>query len=145
MPVGGTLAAMDYLKRRFPDLKIILLTGIQSSMLFNQLLDSKADGILLKESSSEEILEGTAHVINGQSFFSHDIREMLFKDKPSVSPREFQILDLVAQGHNNNEISERLSLSRKTIENHRFSINRKLDVKNVVELLHVVREAGLIE
>ena len=67
MPTGGTISTINKIKKQFPEIKLIILTGMQSTRLFKQLLSSKADGILLKEVSAEFLLQaikeiGRAHV-----------------------------------------------------------------------------------
>ncbi len=145
MPGGGTISTLEYIKKRYPKIKVIALTGVHSGSLFQQLLDSHADGVLLKEISAQELLTAVRNVLRGEKVFSSTVREQVFAGKPDLSPREFQVLDLVVEGLNNNEISERLNLSPKTIENHRYNLMNKLGVRNAVELMHYVRKNGLLD
>ena len=145
MPGGGTVAVLEFIKQRYPEIKVIVLTGVNSGALFQQLLDSHADGIFLKEISAEEMLRSIKKVMSGQRVFSATVRDQVFSEKPDLTAREFQIMDLVVEGLNNSEISQRLSLSPKTIENHRYSLMKKLGLKNAVELMHYVRKNGLLD
>jgi DNA-binding NarL/FixJ family response regulator len=145
MPGGGTVAVLEYIKQRYPEIKVIMLTGVDSGALFQQLLDSNADGVLLKEISAEETLASIKQVMSGRRALSPSVSERALPGRPDLTTREFQIMELVVEGLNSTEISARLSLSPKTVENHRYSLMKKLDLKNTVELVHYVRKHGLLE
>ena len=123
----------------------IVLTGVESGALFQQLYESHADGILLKEISAEEALDAIRRVMNGKRVFSSSVREHALPGQPELTPREFQVMELVVEGLNSTEIAERLNLSPKTVENHRFSLMKKRGLRNTVELVHYVRKQGLFE
>jgi DNA-binding NarL/FixJ family response regulator len=144
MPGGGALTTLKYIKKRYPDTQVIALTGVQSTSLFKQLMDSDADGVLLKEISAQELLQAVAKVMSGEKVYSKSVQEEVRGHKSDLSNREFQVLDLVVEGLSNNEISERLSLSAKTVENHRYNLMNKLGVRNAVELMHYARRNGLL-
>jgi DNA-binding NarL/FixJ family response regulator len=145
MPGGGTVAVLEYIKQRYPEIKVIMLTGVDSGALFQQLLDSNADGVLLKEISAEETLASIKQVMSGRRALSSSVSERALPGRPDLTTREFQIMELVVEGLNSTEISARLNLSPKTVENHRYSLMKKLDLKNTVELVHYVRKHGLLE
>ncbi len=145
MPGGGTVAVLEYIKQRYPEIKVIMLTGVDSGALFQQLLDSNADGVLLKEISAEETLASIRKVMSGKRALSPSVSERALPGRPDLTTREFQIMELVVEGLNSAEISARLNLSAKTVENHRYSLMKKLDLKNTVELVHYVRKHGLLE
>ena len=145
MPGGGSITTLEYIKTILPKTKVISLTGVRSGNLFRHLIDSHADGIVLKDASGEELLEAVKNVLAGQQVLSPNIRDKLFKGKPDLTPREFQVLDMVVEGLSTNEIAERIGLSKKTVESHRYSLSHKLGVRNAVELVHYVREHGLLD
>ncbi|MEH6344871.1 MAG: response regulator transcription factor [Bermanella sp.] len=143
MPGGGALTTLTEIKKKFPKTKVIALTGVDSSSLFKQLINSSADGVLHKEISADELLQAVSDVLKGKKAYSARVKEQAIDQKPILSNREYQVLDLVVEGLNNNEIGERLNLSAKTIENHRYNLMNKLEVRNVVELMHYARKNGL--
>jgi len=143
MPGGGALTTLTEIKKKYPEIKVIALTGIDSSSLFTQLINSSADGVLHKEISAKELLEAVSDVLKGKKAYSARIKEQAVNQKPELSNREYQVLDLVVEGYSNSEIGERLNLSAKTIENHRYNLMNKLEVRNVVELMHYARKNGL--
>ncbi len=145
MPGGGTVAVLEYIKQRYPEIKVIMLTGVDSGALFQQLLESNADGVLLKEVSAEETLASIKQVMSGMRALSPSVSERALPGRSDLTTREFQIMELVVEGLNSAEISARLNLSAKTVENHRYSLMKKLGLKNTVELVHYVRKHGLLE
>ena len=145
MPGGGSITALEYIKDILPETKVIALTGVRSGSLFRHLIDSQADGILLKDATGEELLESVHKVLSGEKVLSPTVRDKILKGKPDLTPREFQVLDMVVEGFSTKEIAERLSLTSKTVETHRYSLSHKLGVKNAVELVHYVRENGLLD
>ena len=145
MPGGGSITTLEYIKDTLPKTKVIALTGVRSGSLFRHLIDSHADGIVLKDASGEELLESIQSVLAGKQMFSATVRDKVFRGKPDLTPREFQVLDMVVEGLSTNEIAERLELTKKTVESHRYSLSHKLGVRNAVELVHYVRENGLLD
>ncbi len=145
MPGGGSVAVLEYIKQRYPEIKVIILTGVDSGTLFQQLLNSAADAVLLKEISAEETLASIRKVMSGKRVLSPTVSERALPGKPDLTAREFQIMELVVEGLNSTEISARLNLSPKTVENHRYSLMKKLGLRNTVELVHYVRKHGLLE
>lgn len=144
MPGGGALSALEYIKKRYTDMKVIMLTGVQSRPLFLQMMAGKADGVLLKEMSAGELVKAVRQVLAGKKVSSPGVVQELGSDASDLTAREFQVLDLVLAGLNSNEIADRLSLSSKTVENHRYSLMQKLGVKNTVELMRYASRHGLL-
>ncbi|MDF2180344.1 response regulator transcription factor [Aliiglaciecola sp. CAU 1673] len=144
MPGGGSLSALEYIKKRYPEIKVIVLTGVQSRTLFMQMIACQADGVLLKEVSAGELVKAVQGVLAGKKVTSAGVANELGSHAPDLTAREFQVLDLVLAGLNSNAIAERLSLSSKTVENHRYSLMQKLGVKNTVELMRYASRHGLL-
>lgn len=144
MPGGGSLSALEYIKKRYSDIKVIMLTGVQSRTLFKQMTTCQADGILLKEMSGDELIKAVSRVLVGKRVTSESVAKELSNTAPELTAREFQVLDLVLTGLNSASIAERLNLSSKTIENHRYSLMQKLGVKNTIELMHYASRHGLL-
>lgn len=143
MPGGGSLSALEYIKKRYPQIKVIMLTGVQSHALFEQMKACQADGVLLKEISAEELLKAVYRVMAGKKIIYAGLNDATVAP-PDLTSREFQVLDLVLAGLNSNAIAEKLNLSSKTVENHRYSMMQKLGVKNTVELMHYANRHGLL-
>jgi DNA-binding NarL/FixJ family response regulator len=142
MPGGESSAVLAYCKQRYPELKIIALTGANSGVIFKQLRDAKADAVLQKEASAEALLSSLQQVLAGRhqnTLLSEEVQEQIAASETDLTPRELQILALIYQGQATNDIAEQLSLSAKTVDKHRENLMRKLDVNNVVQLIHKVQ------
>ena len=145
MPTGGAISTINKIKKQFPDIKLIILTGMQSTRLFKQLIKSKADGILLKEVSAEFLLQAIKDVNKGKRVLSPSVAECLAFEKPELTSREFQVLELILDGLSSEKIASKLNISSKTIENHRYNLMHKLGVGNVMELLKYVHENDFLD
>ncbi|MBL4671565.1 MAG: response regulator transcription factor [Arenicella sp.] len=145
MPGGGALESLQFIKSRFPDIKVILLTGVEVSSLFQQFFELNADGILIKDASTNEMLESIKSVAAGHRIIAPAVQQQLDNSDSQLTTREFQVMVLILQGLNNTAIAKALSLSIRTIGNHRFSLMQKLELKNSVELMHYAIKNGLIE
>jgi DNA-binding NarL/FixJ family response regulator len=144
MPGGGAIPALQAIKQRFPHIKIIFLTGSGSGALLKQLLHTEADGILLKGITSEDLLDAVQRVMSGEKVISPSIEDRAQADELALTPREFHVLDLIVSGLANGQIATRLGVATKTVENHRFNLMHKLQVRNVAELVHLAHTHGLV-
>ncbi len=145
MPETNAITIINKIKSIFPKTKVILLTGVQSNEIYKQILNSKADGILLKEISGDDLLSGIHGVIAGQRILSPAVQNCLKSYDHGLSRKEFEVLELIFEGMNSLEIAERLMRSPKTIENHRYNLMKKLNVRNVAELMRYVHNSGVLD
>lgn len=147
MPMARGIEVYSEARRWSPDTSIMLLTGFTSLSLLSDWLDAGVDGILLKSCSSDEMRSGFISVLEGAGYVANTVREQL---ESAVSPtamtaREREVLSLIATGHNNVAIAERLSISKKTVEKHRASLMRKTGVHTVAELMVYALREGLLD
>jgi DNA-binding NarL/FixJ family response regulator len=147
---GLDLAAK--LQQECPEVKIVILTMHKSEDFVARALFAGVKGYVLKENALEELIQSIRKVHEGGMFLSNTITELVVNsymkesqagihdaDK-SMSTREREILQLLAEGYNNKDVSEKLNLSVKTVETHRANIMRKMGFKNITELvLYAVR------
>lgn len=143
MPGGESSAVLAYCKQRDPGLKVIALTGAQSGMAYRQLIDARADAVLLKDTTAPELLRCIADVMSGKTVVPEAVRRQADAVDHGLTPRERQILQLIYQGLATADVAEQLHLSAKTVDKHRENLMRKLEVSNVVQLIHKARELGL--
>lgn len=147
MPGGESSAVLAYCKQRYPDMRVLALTGANSGIIFKQMRDAKADGVMQKEASPEDLLQCLQQILLGhssQTIVSHTVQEHIDATETDLTPRELQIMALIYQGRATAEIAEQLCLSAKTVDKHRENLMRKLEVNNVVQLIHRVQELKLI-
>lgn len=147
MPGGESSAVLAYCKQRYPDMKVLALTGANSGIVFKQMRDAKADAVMQKEASPDELLVCLQQILlehSPQTIVSAAVQQQIDASETDLTPRELQILALIYQGHPTTEIAEQLSLSAKTVDKHRENLMRKLNVNNVVQLIHRVQELKLL-
>ena len=119
-----------------------------------------ATGFMVKESATERLVQGIERVLNGEYFMdgavSHAVVEKLMKAPAkemkiknaaygTLTPREQEILLLLAEGHSAKEAAEKLFISPKTVENHRYNIMNKLGLHTTFELVRYAARLGLVD
>lgn len=122
--------------------------------------EAGANGYVVKESATDRLLEGIAAVLNGEYFMDTVVSQQVIqklvglKDKPmqfadpsyeTLTPREQQIMVLIAEGGSVKDIAEKLYISPKTVENHRSNIMNKLELQSTLELVRYAAKLGLID
>jgi DNA-binding NarL/FixJ family response regulator len=151
------LETVAQIKRRQPQVKVILLTSLRTEEYVRAALRVGTDGYLLKDASLEELLMSLRSVALGKKYLSPDVSSHLVesflhpeqaRSKSSqlevLTNRERSILQLIAEGRTNRGAAEFLSVSPKTVEKHRASLMQKLGLRNAAELTLVAMELGLI-
>lgn len=140
MPGASGIEALVEIRRWSPRTRVAILTGQAAPGLLATLKAAGPDGLFLKSSAPDDLVEGLQSVLAG---------ETVFATSPTVkgdalSPRELQVLRCIADGRSNPGIADHLSISVKTVESHRASIMRKLGVNSTASLLvHAIRQ-GLL-
>jgi DNA-binding NarL/FixJ family response regulator len=136
--------------------QIIILSMHADTTLVQQLLRRGVKGYLLKDAVTEELLLAIRAVSQGKMFLSPTISEtvmtMLFSPSDEsvrsmadlLTPREREVLQLVAEGHTNNSIADTLSISIKTVEKHRANVMSKMEVNDLASLIREGIKQGLI-
>jgi DNA-binding NarL/FixJ family response regulator len=155
--MNGIQAAENIRDRKLPT-KILLLSMYSDPGLVHQALQSGVKGYVLKSSASDELLRAVRAVANGETFLSNPVSEILIEgvvnpninrdenDPLSVlSPREKEIMQLVAEEHTSSEIAEMLFISEKTVEKHRAKLMEKLNVRNLAGLVRLAVKYRLVD
>jgi DNA-binding NarL/FixJ family response regulator len=158
MPGLNGLEATDRIKRRVPDVRILILSMHANEEYVLQVLRSGASGYLLKDSATEELVAGIQAVYAGDAYLSPRISRTVIADyvrrtdsederapHELLTPREREILQLVAEGRTSKEISNELHLSIKTVETHRANLMDKLNIHNRAGLIRYAIRAGIIQ
>lgn len=142
------------LKKSHPSIKVIAVTALSTEPLPSRLLQLGAMGYLTKESSPEEMATAIRKVAKGEKYLSAEVAQKIainslddVKGSPfdTLSEREMQITLMITSGMTVQEISERLFLSAKTVNGHRYRIFEKLNIKNDVELTYLAMEHEVID
>jgi RNA polymerase sigma factor (sigma-70 family) len=143
MPGGDTFATSTWLRRRYEDLRVVVLTGMQSPIVLGRLMDSALDGLLHKTGDVEELVDAIRAVTADRRYVSRDIAERVAEAAVDLSERELQTLGLIVQGLPRSEVASRLGISAETVKSHRKRLMAKLDVHTTAALVDKARELGL--
>ncbi len=144
MPEMNELEAIPIVRRICPDANIIAFSGFDDAEIVEAAINSGADGFLTKDLSPSKLKEAILKVISGKKVFSQNVIDSLNKKKEKKLQFDFQhmitkkeeiILELVSKGYTNLDISQKLNLSKRTIESHRYNLMKKLDLKTAHQLL----------
>ncbi len=153
MPGIGGIEATRRLLRIAPDLKVVALTMLDNEPFPARLNEVGAMGYLTKGCPADEMIQAIRSVFRGQPFVSSDVaRKHILTDwkRHSATPfqglssRETQVMLMILEGQRNQEISDGLSLSPKTVSTYRQRIYEKLDVRNDVELTRLAYRHGIL-
>ena len=148
MPNLRGLEATREIKQAYPHIKILLLTMHKKKEFIQQAMEAGADGYLLKEDADTELLKAVRTIREGNRFISSLLSSELAslvtgKSKiGALTPRERQVAKLVAEGKSSKEIAKLLYISVFTVRRHRESIMKKLDLKNVADLVRYALDHG---
>lgn len=135
------------LRTRYPTLKVLVLSMYDNHEYVSESVRAGASGYVLKNSPSREIIAAIEAIANGGSFYSAEIAQRLIADKSTdteLTPRESQVLYKMAQGLNNKEMARELDISVRTVETHRLSIRRKLNIDKPAALVKYAIDHGII-
>jgi DNA-binding NarL/FixJ family response regulator len=153
MPNMTGLQAAAELHRRRPELRTLMLSMYDSEQYFFEALKAGASGYVLKSAADRDLVEACRAAMRGEPFLypaavTALIRDYLARgDDPSdpLTPRELEIVKLVAEGRTSEEIAEALVISRKTVEHHRSHILEKLGMRDRGDLTRYAIRRGLVE
>lgn len=162
MQDGMGIDLVRYMTKHFPHIKAIALTMYDTEEYLRAMVQAGAVGYLLKNTTREELLQAIQAVQKGHFYFSQSTQDVigqyiLRQEKASsgrsrtptptegvhLTPREQEILELIAQELTNVQIAEKLGLSPRTVHTHRRSLMQKLSVKNSAGLVRYAIERGL--
>jgi DNA-binding NarL/FixJ family response regulator len=154
MPRLTGLQATREIKLLAPGVDVLILSMHDDERYLFEALKAGASGYVLKQKADQDLVDAVRAVGRGESFLTNSALGSLVREwmadassgpREPLSPREQEVLKLIAEAHTNREISELLGLSAKTVEHHRASILRKLGMRDRVELVRYAIRRGLIE
>jgi DNA-binding NarL/FixJ family response regulator len=133
--------------QRYPEQRILALTTYAERVFIQQMLDNGAYGYVLKNASSEEILEGVNEVHEGNKYLCQEAGNLLKKTQENelmITRRESSVLKLLAEGFTNIEIADKLFISPLTVDSHRKNLIIKLQARNTASLIKIASDRGLV-
>lgn len=155
----GIEVIKEFAQKGYP-CKVIILSSHDNLKIIQEVMKLGVSGYLTKQCAGENIVEAIQAVVNGEDYFCNSVREKIFnsatkdslklnKEKPILNSvlteRELEIITLIALEHSGKEISERLFISRNTVETHRKNIMKKLKAKNSISLVKYALKNKLVK
>jgi len=157
MPKTDGITAIKEIKRSRPQTRILALTVHKTEGHVRMALESGADGYIIKDASCTELEMAIRNILAGKSYLSPEISDGIIQGYLSgikaadtetktgnLTPREVEVLKLIAEGYKSKEIAEYLSISINTVDKHRANLMRKLDLHNASALTHFALKEGLM-
>ena len=159
MPQMDGIAATERIKQINPDIKVIAVSMVNDYASVHKMLQAGADGYVLKNAGTEELMKAIEFALNGEVYINKEISDILLKGmrfnqspearrikafREDLTQREKEILLLVVKGLSNQEIADQLHISIPTVKTHRSSILFKCDVKNSAHLVRFIMENDLL-
>lgn len=154
MPRMTGLQAAREIRSRVPDTSVLLLSMHDDERYLLEALKAGASGYVLKRAADKDLVDAIRSVARGGSFISPHAEGTLLKrmlDDPDsdptekLTPREREVVKLIAEAYTNKEIAAILNLAEKTVESHRANVLAKLGMRDRVELVRYAIRRGLIE
>ncbi len=153
MPRMTGLQATHEIKRQSPDTQVLILSMHDDERYLFEALRAGASGYVLKRAADKDLVDAVRAASRGEPFLTSNAQQALIRDfiergeaaTDELSPREQEVVKLIAEAHTNKEIAEILHLSEKTVESHRGRVLQKLGMRDRVELVRYAIRRGLVE
>jgi DNA-binding NarL/FixJ family response regulator len=161
MPILNGLEATRQILRQNTETKVLILTMHESDPLIREVLDAGASGFLLKSDATRDLVSAVEAIRRNKSYFTSHVAQLVLdgyldkKKKPAaadgdqpplrLTPRQREIVQLLAEGKSSKEVAAALDLSVKTAETHRANIMRRLDCHSVSELVRYAIRNNIIQ
>jgi DNA-binding NarL/FixJ family response regulator len=153
MPKLTGLQATREIREQAPEVSVLILSMHDDERYLFEALKAGASGYVLKRQADQDLIDAIRAVERGEPFLTPEAQRTLIRDvlergaerSQELTPREEEVVKLVAEAHTNKEIAEILHLAEKTVENHRANAMRKLGMRDRVELVRYAIRQGLIE
>jgi len=159
MPLLSGMEATRQIIQQIPGIRVLILSSYNDDEYVHQLTEAGASGYLLKQAAVAELVSAIREAVKGKLFFSPAIRKQLaerYRETLSkgvvvrrrtdrLSPRESEVLQLIAEGKLNKQIAAELNLSIKTVEKHRQRLMDKLGIHDIAGLTRYAISKGIIE
>ena len=154
MPRLTGLQAARQIKAHLPDTNVLMLSMHDDQRYVFDALKAGASGYVLKREVDSDLLNAIRAVARGEAFLTNAVERSLIREwmndastgpEEPLTPREQEVLKLIAEAHTNKQIAEILHLAEKTVESHRANLLRKLGMRDRVELVRYAIRRGLTE
>ncbi|HVX00991.1 MAG TPA: response regulator transcription factor [Candidatus Babeliaceae bacterium] len=144
------------INKKYPAIRILVLTSLDAPSHIKSMMRRGCAGYLLKDTEQKTLIDAIEQVYMGAEFIEPALKEQMLQNvinfkkntannTPELTPREKEILQLIVQELTSQEIADKLFISLHTVESHRFSLFQKLDVKNMIGLVKVAIQMGIVK
>jgi two-component system, NarL family, response regulator NreC len=156
MPGVSSFDVARVIQAEYPETRVVFLTMHEDQDYVMQGLQAGAAGYVLKDTSAEKLASVLRDVHSGGKYVSPEVlnglllddggqAEHLESNKPTLTPRETEVMKLLAEGHTVRKVAAMLGVSMKTVDAHKFNLMRKLDIHNKAELVHCAIRNKLVK
>lgn len=154
MPRINGVEATTRALEQFPEMKILALSMYGDEEYFQKMIDAGVCGFLLKNSEFSEVKKAILTAVQGNNYFTEEILYRLvnrFRSKPqpaeevTLSERELEVLQLICKGLSNQEIADKLFISKRTVDHHRASLLTKTNTRNTASLVIYAIKHKMVE
>ena len=142
MPGKGGIETTNQIKKRFPKIKVLMLSMHDNSMIIDKAMKAGANGYILKNDLSDDLLDAIEKVMNNEIIISASVDRNDFDDSKikDLNNKEFEIFKSIASGEELLSIAKKLNISYKTAANYQTSIKQKLNIKNTLDFYNLAKE-----
>ena len=142
MPGKGGIETTNQIKKRFPKIKVLMLSMHDNSMIIDKAMKAGANGYILKNDLSDDLLDAIEKVMNNEIVISASVDRNDFDDSKikDLNNKEFEIFKSIASGEELLSIAKKLNISYKTAANYQTSIKQKLNIKNTLDFYNLAKE-----
>lgn len=150
MPAGGGLKVLTAVRRLLPQVRVLILTMHEDPAYLRSVLAAGASGYVLKRAVDADLLFAIRAVHRGGTFVDPSLAQNLLPQRGAssngslLSPRERQVLQLVAEGYTNQQVADRIFVSVKSVETYRARIAQKLSLKSRADFVRFALESGML-
>jgi DNA-binding NarL/FixJ family response regulator len=154
MPGMSGVDLTKKVKQQCPEVKILVLTMFNDPAIINEILQSEAEGYILKNTGKQELLSAITRIMDNGTFYSNEVVNLMTsykrktknngEEKETLTVRELEILKLVCEELTTAQIADKLFISPRTVDTHRKNILEKTKVKTIIGLIKYAYENNLI-
>ena len=158
MPNLNGLDAARHIRRKSATTRIIMLTAYEDDLYIQHALEAGVDGYVTKHSAAETLAKAVREVAKGEKAYSPNVkkripqyeksdggRKLLRRKSDTLTAREIEVLQLIAEGNANKQTADKLGISIKTVEKHRQAVMNKLHIHDTAGLTRYAISAGMVE
>ena len=155
MPVLDGIEASRIIRKKYPEIKILILTMYNSKQYITSMIAAGANGYILKNTGKEELMKAIKAIYSGNTYYSEEVTTRVMESfrkkdvhteiQPELTHREKEVLQLLAQDLTAGETAKKLNISHYTVEAHRKNMLSKFNVRTTIGLIKLAIERGLLD